>query len=105
MQLLSHLCVAASHWPIGIHRRHQATRPWPLTRIHGRTLSSMKCLWHIVCTAHVTLLCAVRLCVCCTAGCRGPCATTTTTTTTTITNITNIDNNNKNIDNNNKNSR
>ena len=39
MRLLSHLCVAASHWPIGIHRRHQATRPWPLTRCCGHTLS------------------------------------------------------------------
>ena len=39
MQLLPHLCVAASRWPTAIHRRHQATRPWPLTRFHGRTLS------------------------------------------------------------------
>ena len=101
MRLLSHLCVAASHWPIGIHRRHQATRLWPLTRIHGRTLSSMKCLWHIGCTGprHPALCCAPLSAAL--HSCRGPCATTTTTTTT-ITNITNIDNN---IDNNNKNSR
>ena len=39
MQLLSHLCVAAIQWPTAIHRRHQATRPWPLTRCCGHTLS------------------------------------------------------------------
>ena len=49
MQLLSHLCVAASHWPTAIHCRHQATRHWPLTRFRGHFLSSMKCLWHIGC--------------------------------------------------------
>ena len=42
MQLLFHVCVAARHWPTAIHRRHQATRPWPLTRFHGRFLPSIK---------------------------------------------------------------
>ena len=60
MQLLSHLCVAAIQWPTAIHRRHQATRPWPLTRFHGRFLPSMKCVWHIGCTGprHTALCCA-----------------------------------------------
>ena len=49
MQLLFHVCVAARHWPTAIHRRHQATRPWPLTRFHGRFLPSMNCVWHIGC--------------------------------------------------------
>ena len=61
MRLLSHLCVAAGPWPAAIHRRHQATRHWTLTRFHGRTLPSTKCVWHIGCTAHFTLLCAVPL--------------------------------------------
>ena len=68
MQLLSHLCVAASHWPTAIHGRHQATRPWPLTRFHGRTLS----FFHEVRvahrlhgpTSHCFMLCASE---CCTA--------------------------------------
>ena len=57
MQHLPHLCVAASRWATGIHRRHQATRRCPLTRFHGRTLSSMKCLWHIGCKSprHIAL--------------------------------------------------
>ena len=57
MQLLSHLCVAAIQWPIGMHRRYQATRPWPLTRFHERFLSSMYCVWHIGCTdpRHIAL--------------------------------------------------
>ena len=61
MQLLSHLCVAAIQWPIGMHRRHQATRHWTLARFRGHTLPSMNCVWHIGCTGHVTLLCAVPL--------------------------------------------
>ena len=45
-----------------------------LTRFRGRTLSSMKCVWHIGCMGppHTAL--------CCTAVCCDPCATTTTTT-------------------------
>ena len=60
MQLLSHLCVAAIQWPIGMHRRHQATRHWTLARFRGHTLPSMKCLWHIGCTdpRHTALCCA-----------------------------------------------
>ena len=46
MQLLSHLCAAVSRWPTAIHGRHQATRPWPLTRCCGHTLSSSKCVLH-----------------------------------------------------------
>ena len=64
MHLLSHLFVAASHWPTAIHRRHQATRPWTLTRFHGRFLPSMKCLWHIGCMGSLhTAFCCAPLCV------------------------------------------
>ena len=57
MQHLPHLRVAASHWPTAMHRRYQATRPWPLTRFHERFLSSMYCVWHIGCTdpRHIAL--------------------------------------------------
>ena len=56
MQLLSHLCVAAIQWPTAIHRRHQATRPWPLTRCCGHTLASSKCVLHG--PRHTALCCA-----------------------------------------------
>ena len=63
MQDLPHLCAAARHWPTVIHRRHQATRPWTLTRFHGRFLSSIKCVWHIGCTGpRHTALCCAPLC-------------------------------------------
>ena len=48
MQHLPHLCVAASHWPTAIHRRHQATWHRTLTRFHGHTLS----FFHEVRVAH-----------------------------------------------------
>ena len=48
MQDLPHLCAAARHWPTVIHRRHQATRHWPLTRFHGHTLP----FFHEVRVAH-----------------------------------------------------
>ena len=83
MQLLSHLCVAAIQWPIGMHRRHQATRHWTLARFRGHTLPSMKCVWHIGCTdPRHTALCSAPLSAPL-HSCRGPCATTTTTTTNT----------------------
>ena len=99
MQLLFHLCVAASHWPIGMHRRHQATRPCPLTRFHERTLSFFHELrvahWLHGPTSHFFVLCSSE---CAALRCRLLWSRTTTITT----NITNIDNN---IDSNNKNSR
>ena len=62
MQLLSHLCVAASHWPTAIHGRHQATRPCPLTRFHERTLSFFHELrvahWLHGPTSHFFVLCS-----------------------------------------------
>ena len=44
----------------------KAMRPWPLTRFHGRTLSFFheSACGTLAARAHVTLLCAVRLCVC-----------------------------------------
>ena len=62
MQLLSHLCVAASHWPTAIHCRHQATRHWPLTRFHGHTLPFFHEVrvehWLQGPTSHCFVLCA-----------------------------------------------
>ena len=62
MRLLSHLCVAAIQWPIGMHRRHQATRPCPLTRFHERTLSFFHELrvahWLHGPTSHFFVLCS-----------------------------------------------
>ena len=78
MQHLPHLCVAASHWPIGMQRRHQATRHWTLTRFHGRTLSFFheSACGTLAAWVHLTALCCAPLI----AGCCGPCATTTPTT-------------------------